>query len=104
MCTSWDAREGICYSLGKEVKSFGIRVTALERGMFRTDWAARSIIRSEQRISDDNALFNSIRAARVARSGNRPGDPAKAGTRHLGLSDRPFHTAFGNHDHLENGG
>ena len=30
-------------NLGKEVKDFGVRVTAVELGSFRTDWAARSL-------------------------------------------------------------
>jgi NAD(P)-dependent dehydrogenase (short-subunit alcohol dehydrogenase family) len=73
------ALEGISSSLGKEVKSFGIYVTAVEPGMFRTDWAGRSKIRSERRIPDYDAVFNPIREARAARSGKQPGDPAKAG-------------------------
>jgi NAD(P)-dependent dehydrogenase (short-subunit alcohol dehydrogenase family) len=73
------ALEGISSSLGKEVKSFGIYVTAVEPGMFRTDWAGRSKIRSERRIPDYEAVFNPIREARAARSGKQPGDPAKAG-------------------------
>ncbi len=73
------ALEGISSSLGKEVKSFGILVTAVEPGMFRTDWAGRSMVRSERHIADYDAVFNPIRDARAARSGNQPGDPAKAG-------------------------
>ena len=30
-------------SLGKELKQLGIAVTAVEPGMFRTDWAGRSM-------------------------------------------------------------
>jgi short-subunit dehydrogenase len=37
-CGSKFALEGISSSLGKELKSFGIFVTALEPGQFRTDW------------------------------------------------------------------
>ena len=64
---------------GKEVKSLGIQVTAVEPGMFRTDGAGRSMVRSERWIADYDAVFDPIRAARAARSGNQPGDPAKAG-------------------------
>jgi NAD(P)-dependent dehydrogenase (short-subunit alcohol dehydrogenase family) len=73
------ALEGLTSSLGKEVKSFGIFVTAVEPGMFRTDWAGRSLVRSERRIPDYDAIFNPIRAARASRNGSQPGDPAKAG-------------------------
>ncbi len=46
------ALEGISESLGKEVKSFGIHVTAIEPGGFRTDWAGRSMVRAERSIPD----------------------------------------------------
>jgi NAD(P)-dependent dehydrogenase (short-subunit alcohol dehydrogenase family) len=73
------ALEGISSSLGKEVTSFGVFVTAVEPGMFRTDWAGRSMVRAPRTISDYDAVFDPIRAARAARSGHQPGDPAKAG-------------------------
>jgi NAD(P)-dependent dehydrogenase (short-subunit alcohol dehydrogenase family) len=38
------ALEGISESLGKEIQSFGIHVTAVEPGAFRTDWAGRSMV------------------------------------------------------------
>ena len=72
------ALEGISETLGKEVKGFGITVTAVEPGMFRTDWAGRSMVRAPREITDYDALFEPIRAARQARSGNQPGDPVKA--------------------------
>ncbi|HEY0309414.1 MAG TPA: oxidoreductase [Acidobacteriaceae bacterium] len=73
------ALEGISSSLGKEVKSFGIFVTAVEPGMFRTDWAGRSMVRSSRSIPDYDEVFDPIRAARAARSGSQLGDPVKAG-------------------------
>ena len=73
------ALEGISASLGKEVKPFGIFVTAIEPGQFRTDWAGRSMVRSERSISDYDAIFDPIREARKAKSGRQQGDPAKAG-------------------------
>ncbi|SNT33363.1 Short-chain dehydrogenase [Granulicella rosea] len=92
------ALEGISASLGKELKSFGIGVTAVEPGMFRTDWAGRSMVRSERRIADYDAVFEPIRAARAARSGNQPGDPAKAGKAIVTLiesNDPPAHLLLG---------
>ncbi|PZU60676.1 MAG: short-chain dehydrogenase/reductase, partial [Sphingobium sp.] len=41
-CGSKFALEGISEALGKEVAPFGIHVTALAPGQFRTDWAGRS--------------------------------------------------------------
>jgi NAD(P)-dependent dehydrogenase (short-subunit alcohol dehydrogenase family) len=83
------ALEGISASLGKEVKSFGVFVTAVEPGMFRTDSAGRSMVRSSRTIADYDAVFDPIRAARAARSGNQPGDPAKAGRAIVTLLESP---------------
>jgi NAD(P)-dependent dehydrogenase (short-subunit alcohol dehydrogenase family) len=90
-CGSKFALEGISSSLGKEVKSFGIFVTALEPGQMRTDWAGRSMTRAARSIADYDAVFEPIRAARVAKSGHQPGDPAKAGLALVNLieSDAP---------------
>lgn len=73
------ALEGISSSLAKEVRPLGIYVTAIEPGMFRTDWAGRSMVRSARTIADYDAIFDPIREARKSRSGHQPGDPAKAG-------------------------
>jgi NAD(P)-dependent dehydrogenase (short-subunit alcohol dehydrogenase family) len=73
------ALEGISSSLAKEVRPLGIYVTAVEPGMFRTDWAGRSMVRSERKLGDYDAIFDPIREARKSRNGNQPGDPAKAG-------------------------
>src|SRR5580698_2602257 len=54
------ALEGISGSLNKEVKTFGIFVTAVEPGMFRTDWAGRSLVRSHRRISDYDAVIDPL--------------------------------------------
>jgi len=88
-CGSKFALEGISSSLGKELKSFGIFVTALEPGQFRTDWAGRSMVRSPRSIQDYDGVFEPIRAARVAKSGNQPGDPAKAGRALIALIESP---------------
>jgi len=77
-CGSKFALEGISESLGKELAPFGIRVTALAPGQFRTDWAGRSMDRTPRSISDYDAVMNPIRVARQAKSGNQPGDPDKA--------------------------
>lgn len=83
------ALEGISGSLGKEVKGFGIAVTAVEPGMFRTDWAGRSMVRAGRSIADYDALIEPIRAGRAARSGHQPGDPLKAARAILKLVDSP---------------
>ena len=86
-CGSKFALEGISEALGKEVASLGIHVTALAPGQFRTDWAGRSMDRTPRTLSDYDAIMDSIRSAREAKSGNQPGDPAKAAQALLALTE-----------------
>ncbi len=90
-CGSKFALEGISEALGKEVAGLGIRVTALAPGQFRTDWAGRSMQRTPRSIADYDAVMDPVRAARQAKSGNQPGDPAKAAKALLALveADHP---------------
>jgi NAD(P)-dependent dehydrogenase (short-subunit alcohol dehydrogenase family) len=86
-CGSKFALEGISEALGREVASFGIRVTALAPGQFRTDWAGRSMDRTPRSVEDYDAVMDPIRAGRQSKSGNQPGDPAKAAQALLALVD-----------------
>lgn len=90
-CGSKFALEGISEALGKEVAAFGIRVTSLAPGQFRTDWAGRSMDRTPRSIGDYDAVMDPLRAARQAKSGNQPGDPDKAAQALLRLveAERP---------------
>ncbi|ARB28060.1 oxidoreductase [Pseudomonas tolaasii] len=93
------ALEGISEALGKEVKPFGIHVTAIEPGGFRTDWAGRSMVRAERTIADYDATFDAVRAARLARSGRQDGDPAKAAQvmmQVVASAEPPAHVLLGN--------
>ncbi|TCK23178.1 short-subunit dehydrogenase [Ancylobacter aquaticus] len=77
-CGSKFALEGISESLGKEVAPFGIHVTALAPGQFRTDWAGRSMDRTARSIGDYDAVMDPLRTARQAKNGHQPGDPDRA--------------------------
>jgi short-subunit dehydrogenase len=77
-CGSKYAVEGILETVAKEVTDFGVHVTIIEPGSFRTDWAGRSMVRTQRSIQDYDTLFEPIRAARQAASGNQLGNPAKA--------------------------
>ncbi|PNU05582.1 oxidoreductase [Novosphingobium guangzhouense] len=88
-CGSKFALEGISEALGKEVAPFGIHMTALAPGQFRTDWAGRSMDRTPRSIADYDAVMDPIRAARQAKSGQQPGDPARAAQALLALVDAP---------------
>lgn len=77
-CGSKFALEGISESLGKEVAALGVSVTAVAPGSFRTDWAGRSMVRTERSIEDYDAVIDPVRARRKAVSGRQLGDPARA--------------------------
>ncbi|VWB77065.1 oxidoreductase [Burkholderia lata] len=77
-CGSKFALEGISETAGKELEPFGIAVTAVAPGSFRTDWAGRSMLRTPRSIADYDASFDPIRQAREEKSGKQLGDPAKA--------------------------
>ena len=90
-CGSKFALEGISEALGKEVEPFGIAVTAVAPGSFRTDWAGRSMVRTPRSIADYDALFDPIRTAREEKSGKQTGDPVKAARAMLAVinAERP---------------
>jgi NAD(P)-dependent dehydrogenase (short-subunit alcohol dehydrogenase family) len=97
-CGSKFALEGISDVLSKELAPFGVHVTAVAPGSFRTDWAGRSMQRSPRRIADYDATFDPIRQARQEKSGKQLGDPAKAAKAILtlvGLSQPPAHLILG---------
>lgn len=74
--TKW-AVEALTEALVEEVAPFGIRVTALEPGPYRTDWAGRSMKRAKSQIADYDAVH--ARAQMIAdMDGKQPGDPRGA--------------------------
>lgn len=92
------ALEGISESLGKEVKELGIKVTAVEPGGFRTDWAGRSMVRAARSIGDYDPIIDPIRKRRMELSGKQVGDPRKAALAMLKVAlsaDPPAHLLLG---------
>ena len=97
-CGSKFALEGISEALGKELEPFGIAVTAVAPGSFRTDWAGRSMARTPRAIADYDAIFDPIRRAREEKSGRQLGDPVKAARAMLAVIDAerpPAHLLLG---------
>jgi short-subunit dehydrogenase len=88
-CGSKFALEAISETLSKEVRDFGIRVSAIVPGQFRTDWAGRSMTRTERTISDYDKLMDPVRKARQNKSGKQPGDAAKAAQVLLQIIEAP---------------
>lgn len=92
------ALEGILETLGQEVRQFGVFVTAIEPGSFRTGWSGRSMVRTERSIGDYDELMDPVRARRAAASGNQLGDPAQAARAVLELvadPEPPAHLLLG---------
>src|SRR5260370_3142338 len=69
--------EGFSESLFKEIEPLGIKVTIIEPGGFRTDFAGSSTQLSEGRPEYDSTVGAAVRFQR-SYNGRQPGGPAKA--------------------------
>ena len=70
------ALEAVTEALATEVRPLGIKVTAIEPGAFRTDWATRSMKESGRPIADYAAV--AARKDLIKQFANHlPGDPRK---------------------------
>ena len=72
------AVEGLSDSLSREVAPLGIKVTCVEPGPFRTDWAGRSLQQRRPMIADYQNTVGARLKATATYSGKQPGDPVRA--------------------------
>jgi len=72
------AVEGLSEALAKETAPLGIKVTIVEPGPFRTDWAGRSLKIPKTAIADYAQSAGARRAAIQGYSGTQQGDPVRA--------------------------
>src|ERR1700682_4333878 len=92
------AVEGLSEALAKEVAPLGIRVLLVEPGPFRTDWAGRSLRRSNQRIPDYDETAGVLLERLTSGSGKQVGDPVRAGEaiiKALESDNMPLHLVLG---------
>jgi NAD(P)-dependent dehydrogenase (short-subunit alcohol dehydrogenase family) len=69
--------EGFSEVLAREVAPLGIRVTLVEPGGFRTDWAGSSMTQTPP-SADYQGTVGQMMSYLRAHTGHEPGDPAKA--------------------------
>ena len=94
-CTK-HALEALTEGLAKEVAPFGIKVTAIEPGAFRTDYITRSMHRAEDMT--EYAEISERKEVIAAFGEYLPGDPAKLAAAVLeivGLDDPPLRLLLG---------
>jgi len=96
-CTKY-AMEALTEGLAKEIEPFNIKVTAIEPGAFRTDWATRSM---QETATPIEAYAETVGARKelIKLAGNMlPGDPKRIADAVLMLADHknpPLHLLLG---------
>ena len=92
------ALEALTEALAKEVGPLGIKVTAIEPGAFRTDWAARSMQESSTPIGDYDDNVGARKTLIKQLADHLPGDPRKVAEAVLmvaGLDEPPLRLLLG---------
>ena len=92
------AVEGFSDSLAAEAGPLGIRVTCIEPGPFRTDWAGRSLVQTPSAIADYAETAGARLKATAEKSGTQAGDPVRAGEamiRVTEIANPPRHLVLG---------
>lgn len=93
------ALEGMSASLAQEVAPFGVKVTAIAPGAFRTDFlSGHSIRKSDAAPEDYVASVGRVSAAFDAMAGRQVGDPDRAAQAILavaGAENPPLHLLLG---------
>ncbi|HEY9048262.1 MAG TPA: oxidoreductase [Ohtaekwangia sp.] len=69
------AVEGFSEALAAEVKDFGIHVTIVEPGYFRTGFLDHSLVMARNDIADYRNTSGKAKLNRIVRNGKQPGNP-----------------------------
>ena len=84
------ALEGLSHALRLEVAAFGIAVTIVEPGGFRTDWAGSGLRTSGLALPDyAGSVTEAMRSGVPSSDGTQPGDPRRAAQALVALADAP---------------
>ena len=92
------AVEGFSDALAAEGKPLGIKVTCVEPGPFRTDWAGRSLRQTPSKIADYAETAAARMKATADISGKQAGDPVRAAEAMIRVTEEqnpPRHLVLG---------
>ncbi|GGI98984.1 oxidoreductase [Streptomyces brasiliensis] len=82
------ALEGLSEALQHELKSFGIAVTIVEPGAFRTNWAGKGLRRADRHLPEYSVL-EAMSAAMEQSAGTQQGDPDRAAAAVIAAVEAP---------------
>ncbi|KAA0992722.1 oxidoreductase [Dyadobacter aurulentus] len=97
-CATKFAVEGLSESLATEVAPFGIKVTLVEPGYFRTNFLKSGSLRLPATRINEYQLVRDSEAYHAQLEGNQPGDPVKGVTAIIAIADAenpPVHFLLG---------
>lgn len=98
-CATKFAVHGFSESLGAEVKDFGIKVTVVSPGYFRTNFLEDSSLNTPKNpIQEYKSVRDVIDAHENSINGNQPGDPEKAALAFIktaNMQNPPMHLFLG---------
>lgn len=89
-CATKFAVEGLSESLSAEVAPFGVKVTIVEPGYFRTEFLSSGSLRVPEGQLEEYGLVRQSEAMHQGQiKGNQPGDPEKAVAAMIQVTDAP---------------
>jgi NAD(P)-dependent dehydrogenase (short-subunit alcohol dehydrogenase family) len=102
-CATKFAVEGLSEALAAEAAPFGVRVTVVEPGYFRTDFLSSGSLRLPAEKLDEYELVRQSEAYHEEQmKGNQPGDPAKGAAAIIRIAadpNPPMHLLLGQDAH-----